>query len=90
MSTDKPRFPATKCGDKDLSPADHASLRRLQQLGFKYREQMEACVVECCEILGMDPAIESVASDIVNHGTPPAAAIEMINRQHKQNEASTH
>lgn len=86
MPDEAPIYPATLivCRGKRLSYNEYNELKHIHALGIHYREQMEASAARCCEILGIDPEIDSVdrdfASDIVFNGTNPKDAITHLNQ----------
>jgi len=77
---------------KGIGKAKIQELREIHLLGFSYREQTEAMAARVCEILGVDPTIDSTERDwceeIVFHGIDPQIVVDRIEKLRRQNERS--
>jgi hypothetical protein len=73
-----------KVGDWTITPTGFNSLENLHAEANRIRNRMDSMAVECCEILGIDPAGCSLAKDfaeaIVLESVPPMEAIGNIKR----------
>jgi hypothetical protein len=74
-----------KVGDLTLTQAAIGELTEACERGKWLRLQLCVKAIECCEILGIDPDVDSVAKDIaeeiVLHGTSVAEVIERLQKR---------
>ena len=73
-----------KVGDGTVTDAQRGDLLVAHATGEWLRDRLGGEARRCCRILGIDPAIESVAKDIceeiVLHGTPVDEVIAKLQR----------
>lgn len=73
-----------KVGDWTLTETGVARLRTMSAIARVNRARLQRFAVECCEILGVDPATDAIARDmaeeIVLHGTPVMEVVAKLHR----------
>ena len=71
-----------KIGNWTITEAGIARLEALKTIARFERRRLQKMATECCQILGIDPEVESLARDfaeeIVFHGATPQEAIAKI------------
>lgn len=65
-------------------------VRQCHERGFHFREQIEALIAECCQLLGIDPECCSndrdLVAEIVTDGRSPDEVLRILHNRRAANQ----